>query len=77
MSGKALLLGVAGSIAAVAWLSRTRGEQRKSRRFSDRTEDRRNPLHFFLAGRFPQRRKIDRSGERPLFERRQSVYDSY
>lgn len=77
MSSKALLLGVAGSLAAVAWLSKGREQRSKSRRYADRGADRRNPMHFFLAGRFPRRRKIDSSGERPLFERRQSVYDAY
>lgn len=76
MSGKALLLSVAGSLAAVAWLARTH-EQGKARRYADRGQERRNPMHFFLAGRYPRRRKIDLSGERPLFERRQSVYDAY
>jgi hypothetical protein len=76
MSGKALLLGVAGSLAAVAWLTKAR-DPGKAKRYADRGEERRNPMHFFLAGRYPRRRKIDLSGERPLFERRQSVYDSY
>jgi hypothetical protein len=76
LSGKLLLIGVAGSVAAVAWL--TMGNKRESsRRFADRGQERRNPMHFFLAGRNPRRREIDRSGQRPLFERRQSVYDAY
>jgi len=33
--------------------------------------------NFFDAGNFPHRRKIDRNGAHPLFERRQSVYDGY
>jgi hypothetical protein len=74
--GKALLIGVAGGLAALAWLSMG-SQRRKTRRYADRAEDRRNPMHFFLAGRYPQRREIDCSGERPLFERRQSVYDAY
>jgi hypothetical protein len=66
----------AAAVAAYAWRS-TRTEPVKARRFADRGEDRRNPLHFFLAGNFPRRRRIDRSGRRPLFERRASVYDTY
>jgi hypothetical protein len=73
---KAMLIGVAGGIAAIAWLAMAR-ERTKSRRYADHGQDRRNPLHFFLAGTNPKRRKIDVSGQRPLFERRQSVYDSY
>lgn len=76
LGNKGLLIGLAGGLAAVAWLSMGRTQQ-KGRRYSDHGIDRRNPMHFFLAGRFPQRRAIDRSRQRPLFERRQSVYDSY
>ncbi|WP_151638292.1 hypothetical protein [Noviherbaspirillum aerium] len=76
LGNKGLLIGLAGGLAAVAWLSMGRGPQ-KGRRFADHGTDRRDPMHFFLAGRFPQRRAIDRSRQRPLFERRQSVYDSY
>lgn len=68
--------GVAGGLAALALLSAARTQMR-SRRYSDRAEERRDPLHFFLAGKYPHRRAIDRSGRRPLFERRQSVYDAY
>lgn len=75
VSGKALLIGVAGSLAAVAWLSMR--ERHRERRYADRFEERRNPMHFFLAGKYPRRRKIDVSGQRPLFERRQSVYETY
>lgn len=74
-SNGALWLGLAGGIAIAIWLARRQSSPQ--RRFADRGEERRNPLHFFLAGRFPQRRAIDRSGERPLFERRQSVYEAY
>ncbi|HJV87458.1 MAG TPA: hypothetical protein VJ698_18460 [Noviherbaspirillum sp.] len=71
----ALLAGVAGGLAALAVLSvRT---QMRSRRYGDRTSERRNPVNFFLAGPYPHRRAIDVSGRRPLFERRQSVYDTY
>lgn len=76
VSGKVVLVGVVGALAAMAWMSM--GQKRQhSRRYSDRSPERRDPMHFFLAGRFPQRREIDRSGKRPLFERRQSVYDAY
>jgi hypothetical protein len=74
-SHRVLLLGLASGIAAAIWLVRRQSPPK--RRFADRGEERRNPLHFFLAGRFPQRRAIDLSGERPLFERRQSVYETY
>lgn len=74
-SNRRLLLGLASGIAAAILLGRRQSPPQ--RRFADRGEDRRSPLHFFLAGRFPQRRAIDRSGERPLFERRQSVYEAY
>lgn len=71
----ALLVGVVGSAAAIAWVAAGRGQLR-TRRASDQGMERRNPMHFFLAGRNPMRRAIDRSGQRPLFERRQSVYDA-
>lgn len=74
-SGRTVLIGIA-ALAAGAWLS-TAQRQQRLRRYSDRGAERRNPLNFFLAGRFPQRREIDRSGAHPLFERRQSVYDTY
>ncbi|WP_136414046.1 hypothetical protein [Herbaspirillum sp. ST 5-3] len=76
ISRVALLAGVAGGLAALALLSTAR-TQLRSRRYSDRAEERRDPMHFFLAGKYPHRRAIDRSGRRPLFERRQSVYDAY
>jgi hypothetical protein len=76
MSRNTLLIGIAGSLIAGALWSMVR-QQRRSRRYADHGVDRRNPMHFFLAGRPPQRRKIDRSGQHPLFERRQSVYDAY
>lgn len=73
---KNLLIGIAGTLAAAAWLTTMRN-QNHSRRYADRGMERRNPMNFFLAGSFPHRRKIDRSGAHPLFERRQSVYDAY
>ena len=72
---KTVLIGIA-ALAAGAWLSTMRHQQ-KLRRYSDFGTERRNPLNFFLAGRFPHRREIDQSGAHPLFERRQSVYDTY
>lgn len=75
LSGKTLLIGVAGGLAAMAWLSMR--ERQQDRRFADRFQERRNPMHFFLAGAYPRRRRIDVSGQRPLFERRASVYDAY
>lgn len=72
-SGKSLLLGVAGGLAAVALLAKTR----RTRRREDYDAERRNPLHFFLANKDAHRRRIDQSGKRPLFERRQSVYEKY
>lgn len=72
---KAVLIGLT-AVAAGAWLSTTRHRQ-KLRRFSDFGTERRNPLNFFLAGSFPHRREIDQSGAHPLFERRQSVYETY
>lgn len=76
-SKKTLLLGVAGTLAAAAWFSLAARERQKARRFADRDKERRNPMNLFIAGNFPQRRKIDRNGAHPLFERRQSVYDAY
>lgn len=75
VSGKTLLIGVAGGLAAFALLSMR--EHHHARRYADNHEERRNPMRFFLAGKYPRRRKIDLSGQHPLFERRQSVYDAY
>lgn len=75
-SSRNLLIGLAGGLAAVAWLS-TRSRQAPQRRHADRGQERRNPMHFFLAGTYPRRRALDRTGQRPLFERRQSVYEAY
>jgi hypothetical protein len=72
----ALWFGMAAGLAALAWMS-AKPAVAQARRYADRGQDRRNPLHFFLAGGYPRRRRIDQSGTRPLFERRQSVYDSY
>ncbi|NEX63909.1 hypothetical protein [Noviherbaspirillum galbum] len=75
MLGRAVIIGLVGTAAAVTWVASGR-RQLRSRRASDRGMERRNPMHFFLAGRNPMRRAIDRSGQRPLFERRESVYES-
>lgn len=72
---KTWLIGIAGTLAAAAWLASR--ERQKARRYGDSDTERRNPMHFFIAGNFPHRRSIDRDGTHPLFERRQSVYDAY
>lgn len=74
--GTALWAGIAVGMVALAWISAKPAIQ-KTRRRADRGQERRNPLHFFLAGSHPRRRNIDRSGANPLFERRESVYESY
>jgi len=76
LSGRAVLLGIAGTAAAVTLLAMARS-RRHMRRYGDRAAERRNPMHFFVAGTHPLRRDIDTSGRHPLFERRQSVYDAY
>lgn len=76
LSGKSMLIGIAGTLAAAALVSMARSRQ-YARRYGDRAQERRDPTHFFMAGRYPHRREIDRSGAHPLFERRQSVYDAY
>jgi len=73
-SHSGLLIGLAVGLGVLAWMA---SRQPRTRRYADRQEERRNPMHFFLAGSHPRRRAIDRSGHRPLFERRQSVYDAY
>lgn len=81
----ALWIGLAAGLATLALFSakpaarnlRNLRRSRQSRRLADYGTERRNPLHFFLAGNHPRRRHLDRSGTRPLFERRQSVYESY
>ena len=77
LSNRALMAGAATGVAALALLMLARDRRQPMRRYADHGMERRNPMHFFLAGRFPRRRAIDRSGRQPLFERRQSVYDSY
>lgn len=72
----ALWAAIAAGVASLAWMS-AKPAMPQTRRHADRGQERRNPLHFFLAGSYPRRRSIDRSGAQPLFERRQSVYDSY
>ncbi len=72
----ALWIGIATGLAAIAWISAKPAVQPVRRR-ADSGQERRDPLHFFLAGGHPRRRRIDRSGANPWFERRQSVYESY
>jgi hypothetical protein len=72
-----LLLGLAAGVAGLVWATARQHRPLAERRFADRGLERRNPMHFFLAGNYPHRRAIDNSGRRPLFERRQSVYDAY
>lgn len=69
-----VLVGLAIGLGVLAWMA---ARDPRDRRFADRSVERRNPMHFFLAGNHPRRRAIDRSGHRPLFERRQSVYEAY
>ena len=76
VSRNTVLAGIAASLVAAAWWSMTR-ERRVARRYADRGQERRNPIQFFQAGSYPRRREIDRSGNHPVFERRQSVYDTY
>jgi hypothetical protein len=73
LSNKPLLL-VVGGLALFAGVSMLRTKPRSNKRYADHAIDRRNPFNMFAAGIFPLRRTIDKSGERPLFERRQSAY---
>jgi hypothetical protein len=73
--GKAVLIGLAGGVAAFMWLSGA-GPRLRNRRYGDTDIERRNPLHFFLAGKQYRRRKIDRSGNRPLIDRRHAARKS-
>lgn len=75
LSNTPLLVGLAGGLAVIAGLSLLRFKQR-DRRYADHALERRRPSNMFEAGAFPRRRKIDRSGARPLFERRQSAYEA-
>ena len=74
--GKSVMLGAAASLALLAGWSLLRTPQ-KSRRYTDHAQDRRNPLSMFAGGDHPRRRLIDHSGTHPLFERRESVYETY
>jgi len=69
-----LMVGLAAGIAMLAGVAFVRG-QRKSRRYGDYAMERRSPANLFASGIFPRRRKIDRSGAHPLFERRQDAYE--
>lgn len=75
LSNKPFLVGLAGSLAMIAGISLFRFKQ-KGRRYADHAQERRRPSNMFEAGAFPRRREIDLSGERPLFERRQSAYEA-
>ena len=68
-----VLVGLAIGLGVLAWMA---ARQPRDRRFGDQGEERRRPQNFFAAGSHPRRRAIDQSGRRPLFERRQSVYES-
>ena len=74
LSNRPLVFGLLGSLAMVAGVTTMRMKN-KGRRYGDHGSERRHPLSMFAAGAFPRRRKIDRSGEHPLFERRQSAYE--
>jgi hypothetical protein len=74
---KPALLGMAASMAILVGWSALRARHRHSRRYADHASERRAPLSLFIAGDHPRRRRIDHSGFHPLFERRQSVYESY
>jgi len=76
LSGRTVLIGLAGTVAVAALLTMARSRHH-ARRYGDRARERRNPFNFFVAGKHPLRREIDVSGAHPLFERRQSVYDAY
>lgn len=75
LSNTPLLVGLAGGLAVIAGLSLLRSKQR-DRRYADHALERRRPSNMFEAGAFPRRRKIDQSGARPVFERRQSAYEA-
>jgi hypothetical protein len=75
LSNKSLLVGFVGGFAVMAGLSLLRPRQ-KDKRYADHAQERRRPSNMFEAGTFPRRRGIDRSGAKPLFERRQSAYEA-
>jgi hypothetical protein len=68
------LLAVGSGLALLAGVSVLYIKQRANKRYGDHALERRTPANMFAAGVFPLRRQIDRSGRRPLFERRQSTY---
>ncbi|QAU35458.1 hypothetical protein [Janthinobacterium sp. 17J80-10] len=74
--GKPALLGAIAGVALLAGWSVLRTRQ-QARRYADHAPERRTPLSMFVGGDHPRRRRIDHSGTHPLFERRQSVYDTY
>ena len=77
LAGKPALLGMAAGLAVLAGWSALRASRQPLRRYADHAMERRAPLSLFIAGDYPRRRRIDRSGTHPLFERRQDVYEAY
>ncbi len=71
-----LALGAIACLAIYAGWSRMRSPHHQ-RRYADHATERRTPINLFSIGDYPRRRQIDRSGAHPLFERRQSAYDTY
>lgn len=72
---KAALIAGLGLGAFASWMLAR--QFYRARRYADHAADRRQPMSLFTPGPYPRRRKIDRSGGHPLFERRQSVYSQY
>lgn len=75
--GTPVLLGAITGLAVLAGWSALRANRPHLRRYADHASERRSPLSLFIAGDYPRRRRIDRSGAHPLFERRQEVYEAY
>lgn len=74
ISNTQLVVGLVGAVAVIAGFSMVRGQQ-KTKRYGDRALERRKSANMFAAGVFPRRRAIDQTGQRPVFERRQSAYE--
>jgi hypothetical protein len=74
MTNTQLVVGLVGAVAVIAGISVVRGKQ-KTKRYGDRAIERRKAANMFAAGVFPRRRAIDQSGQKPVFERRQSAYE--
>lgn len=75
--GKPVLLGATIGLAMLAGWSAFHARRQHLRRYADHASERRSPLSLFIGGDHPRRRRIDRSGTHPLFERRQEVYEAY